>query len=99
MKVFVAGATGALGKQLVPKLVASGHEVWGTTRSESRAGLVSDLGARPVVLDALDADAVGEAVQRILGYGLDGVTFNMPADGHEPENVAFAGEILTKALA
>ena len=65
MKVFVAGATGALGRQLVPKLVAPGHEVWGTTRSESRAGLVSDLGARPVVLDALDADAVGEAVSAV----------------------------------
>lgn len=65
MKVFLAGATGALGKQLVPKLVASGHEVWGTTRSDARAGLVSDLGARPVVLDALDADAVGAAVSAI----------------------------------
>ena len=65
MKVFVAGATGALGKQLVPKLVGSGHDVWGTTRSESRAALVSDLGARPVVLDALDADAVGEAVSAV----------------------------------
>jgi nucleoside-diphosphate-sugar epimerase len=62
MKVFVAGATGALGKQLVPRLVAAGHEVVGMTRSEQRAGLVRDLGAEPAVADALDPDAVGAAV-------------------------------------
>ena len=62
MKVFVAGATGALGKQLVPRLVAAGHEVVGMTRSEQRAGLVRELGAEPAVADALDPDAVGAAV-------------------------------------
>jgi nucleoside-diphosphate-sugar epimerase len=62
MKVFVAGATGALGKQLVPLLVANGHDVVGMTRSESKRDLVQSLGARPVVADALDADAVGQAV-------------------------------------
>ena len=44
MKVFVAGATGALGKQLVPKLVGSGHDVWGTTRSESRPEVADERG-------------------------------------------------------
>ena len=62
MKVFVAGATGALGRQLVPDLVARGHEVVGMTRSESKQDLVRSLGARPVVADALDRDAVAEAV-------------------------------------
>jgi nucleoside-diphosphate-sugar epimerase len=62
MRVFVAGATGALGKQLVPRLVAAGHEVVGMTRSEERAGLVRELGAEPAVADALDPDAVGSAV-------------------------------------
>jgi nucleoside-diphosphate-sugar epimerase len=62
MKVFVAGATGALGKQLVPKLVAAGHEVVGMTRSAERAGLVRELGAEPAIADALDPDAVGAAV-------------------------------------
>ena len=62
MKVFVAGATGALGRQLVPQLVARGHEVVGMTRSASKQDLVHRLGARPVVADALDADAVAEAV-------------------------------------
>jgi nucleoside-diphosphate-sugar epimerase len=63
MKIFVAGATGALGKQLVPQLVASGHDVVGMTRSESKTDLVRDLGARPVVADALDPDAVAQAVE------------------------------------
>jgi F420-dependent oxidoreductase-like protein len=43
-----------------------------------------------------DPDAVGEQATRILDAGLDGLTFNMPADGHEPEAVAFAGEVLQK---
>ena len=62
MKVLVAGATGALGTQLVPRLVADGHEVVGTTRHPAKRGAVFALGARPVVVDALDPDAVAEAV-------------------------------------
>ena len=62
MKVFVAGATGALGTQLVPQLVAKGHDVTGMTRSESKRDLVRSLGARPAVADALDPDAVAQAV-------------------------------------
>ena len=62
MKVFVAGATGVLGRALVPQLVAGGHEVVGMTRSASKQDLVQGLGARPVVADALDAGAVADAV-------------------------------------
>jgi nucleoside-diphosphate-sugar epimerase len=62
MKIFVAGATGALGRSLVPQLVARGHDVVGMTRSASKQDLVRSLGARPVVADALDATAVGQAV-------------------------------------
>ena len=62
MKVFVAGATGALGKQLVPMLVANGHDVVGMTRTEAKRDQLRSLGAQPVVADALDADAVGRAV-------------------------------------
>jgi 2-alkyl-3-oxoalkanoate reductase len=62
MKVFVAGATGVLGRALVPRLVARGDEVVGMTRSGSKLDLVRSLGARPVVADALDPDAVAEAV-------------------------------------
>jgi nucleoside-diphosphate-sugar epimerase len=62
MRVFVAGASGAIGRQLVPRLVAGGHEVHGMTRSESKRALLSELGAVPVVADALDPDAVAAAV-------------------------------------
>jgi nucleoside-diphosphate-sugar epimerase len=62
MRVFVAGATGAIGRQLVPRLVVAGHEVHGMTRHESKRALVSDLGAVPVVADALDRDQVADAV-------------------------------------
>jgi nucleoside-diphosphate-sugar epimerase len=64
MRVFVAGATGAIGRQLVPRLVAAGHEVTGMTRSGSKQALIRELGAVPVVADALDPDQVAEAVGR-----------------------------------
>jgi len=62
VKVFVAGATGVLGRSLVPQLVERGHEVVGMTRSASKQDLIRSLGATPVVADALDPDAVAQAV-------------------------------------
>jgi 2-alkyl-3-oxoalkanoate reductase len=64
MRVFVAGATGAIGRQLLPQLVAQGHQVTATTRSPGKLALLRELGAEPVVADGLDAMAVGEAVAR-----------------------------------
>lgn len=58
MKILVAGATGALGRQLLPRLVASGHEVSGMTRSPAKRELVRELGATPVVAEALDSEQV-----------------------------------------
>jgi nucleoside-diphosphate-sugar epimerase len=63
MRVFVAGATGAIGQYLVPMLIAAGHEVTGSTRSPARASRLSRAGARPVVLDGLDRPAVIAAVE------------------------------------
>jgi nucleoside-diphosphate-sugar epimerase len=62
MKVFVAGATGAIGRQLVPILVERGHEVTGMTRTPAKQDVIQQLGARPVVADALDPEAVAQAV-------------------------------------
>jgi 2-alkyl-3-oxoalkanoate reductase len=64
MRVFVAGATGAIGKRLAPLLLARGHEVVGLTRSPDRADWLRGQGARAVVGDALDRDAVMKAVVR-----------------------------------
>jgi 2-alkyl-3-oxoalkanoate reductase len=62
MRVFVAGASGALGRRLVPQLIQAGHEVIGTHHSPARARLLAALGAEPVQLDLLDAEAVRTAV-------------------------------------
>jgi nucleoside-diphosphate-sugar epimerase len=64
MRIFLAGATGAIGKQLVPRLVAGGHEVVGTTRSEAKQDAIRQMGATAVVVDALDADQVADAVAK-----------------------------------
>jgi 2-alkyl-3-oxoalkanoate reductase len=64
MKIFVAGATGALGTHLVPRLVANGHDVVGLTRTEAKRDLIRSLGARPAVADALDPDAIARAVAK-----------------------------------
>ena len=62
MKVFVAGATGAIGRPLLERLVAAGHEVTGTTRSEAKTGAIRAAGGEAAVCDALDAPALRGAV-------------------------------------
>ena len=64
MRVFVAGAGGAVGKRLVPMLVARGHQVSGTTSRPEAAEQIRRLGAEPVVVDGLDAVGIGQAVAR-----------------------------------
>jgi nucleoside-diphosphate-sugar epimerase len=62
MRVLVVGASGAIGRRLVPQLVKRGHVVVGSSRSQERAERLRRLGAEPVVLDVLDARAIREAV-------------------------------------
>ncbi len=64
MRVFVAGAGGAVGKRLVPMLVARGHQVTGTASRPESAEAIQRLGAEPVVVDGLDAIGIGQAVAR-----------------------------------
>ena len=64
MRVLVAGATGAMGKQLVPRLADAGHEVFAMIRSESNKTTASQLGAVPVIADALDRAQVEAAVRQ-----------------------------------
>jgi 2-alkyl-3-oxoalkanoate reductase len=63
MRVFVAGATGALGRHLVPMLIAAGHEVTATTRTPGKLAQLREAGAEPVVVDGLDREAVMAAVR------------------------------------
>ncbi len=101
MKVFVAGATGVLGRVLVPQLVARGHAVVGMTRSASKQDLVRSLGARPVVADALDPDAVAQAVAsaepEVIVHELTALSGPMSVrDARHPER--FRGAIMTNRL-
>ena len=64
MRVFVAGAAGAVGQHLLPQLTAAGHQVTASTRSPAKAQKLRELGAEPVIVDGLDAAAVGEAVAK-----------------------------------
>src|SRR5829696_1719255 len=68
MKVFIAGPTGAIGKQLVPMLVERGHEVTGMTRTSAKQDLIRGLGARPVV-----ARAVAEAEPEVVIHQLTAI--------------------------
>jgi nucleoside-diphosphate-sugar epimerase len=105
MKVFVAGATGALGRQLVPQLVARGHEVVGMTRSASKQDGLRALGARPVVADALDPDAVasvvGEAEPEVIVHQLTALSGPMSMkDARHPDRsvaVAMTNRLRTEA--
>ena len=82
MKVFVAGAAGAIGSRLVPQLVSHGHEVVATTRSPGKAAGLRALGAEVVVLDGLDGGAVGEAVGRAAP---DAIVHQMTALSGKPD--------------
>ena len=93
MKVFVAGASGALGAQLVPRLVAAGHEVVGMTRTPSKQDGLRALGAEPVVADALDSEAVarvvGEAEPEVIVHQLTALSGTLSArDMRHPERSA-----------
>src|SRR5271157_6407159 len=62
VRVFVAGGSGALGRRLVPQLVARGHQVMATATNAAKLSMLEQLGADGVVMDGLDAVSVGEAV-------------------------------------
>src|SRR3954466_15530037 len=63
MRIFVAGATGAVGRPLVPALIAAGHSVVGLPRTPAKAAAIRRMGAEPVVADGLDRAAIGAAVR------------------------------------
>src|SRR5215217_7355413 len=62
MRILVAGATGAIGLELVPQLIAAGHSVVGTTRTPAKAEIIKRMGAEPAIADGLDAPVIRAAV-------------------------------------
>ena len=87
MRILVVGASGIIGRRLVPQLAERGHQVTGTSRSAARAGQLRSLGAEPAVLDVLDAGAVRDLVaatrpEAIIyqATALSGVSFSRNMD-------------------
>ena len=76
MRVFVAGATGAVGRHLVPGLVAAGHEVTATTKTPGKVAQLREAGAEPVVVDGLDREAV---IAAVLAAGPEVIVHQMTA--------------------
>lgn len=89
-RIFVAGAGGAIGRRLVPQLIAAGHTVFGTTRSSERAALLRRLGAVPIIIDIYDRqrliDAVREARPDTLMHQMTDLPQSLPGGGL-PEQV------------
>lgn len=92
MRVFVAGASGVIGRSLVPKLVAAGHEVTGTTRNERSAEAIRAAGAQAAICDALDPAAVEDAVTAAAPEAIVSELTSLPKDydlrkiDYEPTN-------------
>ena len=80
MRVLVAGASGAIGQFLIPQLVDAGHEVVGLTRRQAKADALSAAGARGVVVDALDPDALRRVVLDAAPEAVIDQLTSLPAD-------------------
>ncbi len=101
MKIFVAGASGALGMQLVPQLIAAGHDVVAMTKTASKQDRLRALGAQPVVADALDPDAVagvvGETEPEVVVHQLTALSGRLSARDMRHPDRSRAG-IMTNRL-
>jgi nucleoside-diphosphate-sugar epimerase len=102
MRIFVAGATGAIGKRLVPLLVRGGHSVVATTRTAGKSGLIRAMGGEPLVLDALDRSAV---MRGVAGASPDVVVHQLTAippdvnPGRLDEQFVLTNRLRTEATA
>ncbi len=94
-KVFIAGASGVIGKRLSKMLVAEGWEVYGTTRSEKNIQLLKDLGVKPIVLNVYDANKLTETLISIKPKIVYHQLTDLP-DGLDPEKMEDALEINAK---
>jgi nucleoside-diphosphate-sugar epimerase len=88
MKVFVAGASGAIGEPLVRQLVRAGHEVTGMTRRQERAARIRAAGAAAVVCDALDAEALGSTVEAAAPDAIVNELTSLPRK-YDPRKASF----------
>jgi uncharacterized protein YbjT (DUF2867 family) len=73
MKIFIAGATGAVGRRLIPALIQLGHQVIGMSRSKDKMKMMRASGATPVIADAFDAEALNKALRETKPDGIPAV--------------------------
>jgi nucleoside-diphosphate-sugar epimerase len=100
MRVFLAGASGAIGRQLTPMLVEAGHEVMGMTRTPGKMEMLRELGAEPVVLDVYDAEGLLEAVLSFHAEAVMHELTDLPDDpARIPEMGAANSRIRTEGTA
>ena len=92
-RVFLAGASGAIGPPVVRELIDRGHEVVAMTSSEAKAPLLADLGAEPVVADALDADALMRAVRAARPDAVVNMLTRIPAKAYRPAHLRATNEL------
>ncbi len=88
MRIFLAGASGAIGVRLVPLLIAAGHEVAGMTRTPGKAAGLRALGAEPIVCDVFDLDALSEVVAT---FGPDAVLHELTDLPDDPAEIPERG--------
>jgi nucleoside-diphosphate-sugar epimerase len=89
MRIFLAGATGVIGRPLLALLVRAGHDVTGTTRSAAKASMISAAGAAPLVVDVFDADALSRAVVAARAEVVIHQLTDLPQEG-SPAKIAAA---------
>jgi 2-alkyl-3-oxoalkanoate reductase len=102
MKVFVTGATGAVGRRLVPLLVASGYETTAMARSQEKAAALAASGATPVVADGLDRAAVIQAAMRaepdVVIHHMTGLTGGAKSFKHFDDDFALTNRLRTEGI-
>ena len=86
-KIFLAGATGAIGKRLVPQLLDAGHEVFGTTRSETKIAELKTAGVTPIIVDVFDAPVLSRAMTAVRPQIVINQLTDLPAN-LEPSGMA-----------
>jgi nucleoside-diphosphate-sugar epimerase len=91
MRIFLAGASGVVGRRLAPLLVGAGHQVTGTTRSAEKAELIARAGAAAVVVDVFDADALARAVAAARPDAVIHQLTDLP-DVYDRDQMAAVGE-------
>jgi len=95
MKILIAGASGAIGQPLVDMVVQEGHEVYGITQSKERALIIAGKGARPLILNVLDREAIFSSIASLKPEVVIDMLTHLPKE-YTPESMRAAAELDAK---